>query len=48
MLSVNTMDIDADLKALLLIEFQTFYLLMIQKLLTSPPPPDLISSQSFD
>ena len=48
MLSVNTMDIDPDLKASLLIEFQTFYLLMIQKLLASPPPLDLASAQSFD
>lgn len=47
MLSINTMDIDPDLKASLLIEFQTFYLQMIQKLLASPPP-DLISAQSFD
>jgi hypothetical protein len=46
MLSVNTMDIDPDLKALLLIEFQTFYLSMIQKLLASPPPPDLTAQSA--
>jgi hypothetical protein len=37
MLSVNTMQIDSDLKAAILIRFQAFYLSTLQDLLLSPP-----------
>lgn len=37
MLSVNTMQIAEDLKANILIDFQTFYLSVLQDLLAAPP-----------
>jgi hypothetical protein len=40
MLAVNTIPADDELRASIIIRFQTFYLTVIEDLLAAPTPPD--------